>query len=379
MSNFVESLKKGQSLSFEESKALFNELMEGKYNENSIIEILESLVKKGETKDELAGGIFVLREKATKVKAEQDTIDTCGTGGDGQNSLNISTAAAIVLASMGVKVAKHGNKAVSSNCGSADVLEALNININLKSNEAEESIKKFNFAFMFAPNYHSAMKHVGPARKKMGKKTIFNLIGPLSSPAQVKRQVIGVFDKKWMKPFAEALKENGVIHAFIVHSEDGMDEISPFAKTYVVELKDTFIKEFVIFSKVKKNFIDNDYQLIFIPSMRTPKNIINKAKEFFDYNQIIIQDIDKKAYLSSLELADHIVGLRIALRSAEIVQDDLRPSLTQYRLNMYKQTDEEVKCGIRYHSKMYKAVVFKKLCHFLKLLKTGMMHYGNYI
>ena len=139
---------------------------------------------------------------------------------------------------MGVKVAKHGNKAVSSNCGSADVLEALKININLNPKEAEESIKKFNFAFMFAPNYHSAMKHVGPARKKMGKKTIFNLIGPLSSPAQVKRQVIGVFDKKWMKPFAEALKENGVVHAYIVHSDDGMDEISPFEKTNVVELKE---------------------------------------------------------------------------------------------------------------------------------------------
>ena len=246
MSNFVESLKKGQNLSFEESKALFNELMEGKYNENSIIEILESLVKKGETKDELAGGIFVLREKATKVRADQNTIDTCGTGGDGQNSLNISTAAAIVLASMGTKVAKHGNKAVSSKCGSADVLEALKININLKPNEAEESIKNFNFAFMFAPNYHSAMKHVGPARKKMGKKTIFNLIGPLSSPAQIKRQVVGVFHKKWMKLFAEALKDNGVIHAYIVHSDDGMDEISPFAKTSVVELKDKKIKEFII-------------------------------------------------------------------------------------------------------------------------------------
>ena len=132
MSNFVESLKKGQSLSFEESKALFNELMEGKYNENSIIEILDTLSKKGETKDELAGGIFVLRKKAIKVNTDQNTIDTCGTGGDGQNSLNISTAAAIVLASMGVKVAKHGNKAVSSNCGSADVLEALKVNINFK-------------------------------------------------------------------------------------------------------------------------------------------------------------------------------------------------------------------------------------------------------
>jgi len=246
MSDVVTKLKQGQNLSLDESKSLFSDLMEGKHEENLIIEILESLLKKGETKDELAGGIFILRNKATKVLSDPNTIDTCGTGGDGQNSLNISTAAAIVLASMGVKVAKHGNKAVSSNCGSADVLEALNININLKPNEVEESIKKFNFAFMFAPNYHSAMKHVGPARKKMGKKTIFNLIGPLSSPAQVKRQVVGVFDKKWMKPFAEALKENNVLHAYIVHSDDGMDEISPFARTNVVELKDRKINEFII-------------------------------------------------------------------------------------------------------------------------------------
>ena len=246
MSNIKEKLKKGQNLSFEESKILFSELMEGKHNESSIIDILENLLAKGETKDELAGGIYVLREKASKVNTDENTIDTCGTGGDGQNSLNISTAAAIVLASMDVRVAKHGNKAVSSNCGSADVLEALKININLNPKEAEESIQKFNFAFMFAPNYHSAMKHVGPARKKMGKKTIFNLIGPLSSPAQVKRQVIGVFDKKWMKPFAEALKENGVVHAYIVHSDDGMDEISPFEKTSVVELKGNNITQFSI-------------------------------------------------------------------------------------------------------------------------------------
>ena len=246
MSSIVENLKKGKNLSFNESKLLFNELMDGKYDESSIIEILEAFLKKGETKDELAGGIFVPREKANKVKADQNTIDTCGTGGDGQNSLNISTAAAITLASMGVKVAKHGNKAVSSNCGSADVLEALKVNINLKPKEVEENINKFNFAFMFAPNYHSAMKHVGPARKKMGKKTIFNLIGPLSSPAQVKRQVVGVFDKKWMRPFAEALRDNKVIHAFIVNSEDGMDEISPFAITNIVELKNGNIKEFII-------------------------------------------------------------------------------------------------------------------------------------
>jgi anthranilate phosphoribosyltransferase len=140
--------------------------MEGKFDETAIIEILEALIKKGETKDELAGGIYVLRDKASKVNSDPNTIDTCGTGGDGQNSLNISTAAAIVLSSMGIKVAKHGNKAVSSNCGSADVLEALRININLKPNEVEDSIKKLNFAFMFAPNYHFSNETCRSSKKE---------------------------------------------------------------------------------------------------------------------------------------------------------------------------------------------------------------------
>ena len=246
MTDFIKKLESNENLSFEESKTLFSNIMEGKYDEISIIKILEALSKKGETKDELAGGIFVMRSKATIVKAPNGTIDTCGTGGDGQNSLNISTAAAIVLASMNIKVAKHGNKAVSSNCGSADVLEALKVKINLKPEEAEQSIEKVNFAFMFAPNYHQAMKYVAGARKKIAKKTIFNLIGPLSSPAQVKKQVVGVFDEKWMMPFAEALKENKVENAFIVHSEDGMDEISPFAKTKIIELNNNEIRSFVI-------------------------------------------------------------------------------------------------------------------------------------
>jgi anthranilate phosphoribosyltransferase len=246
MADLIKKLETKVDLSFEESKTLFSNIMEGKYNEDSIVKILNSLSNKGETKNELAGGIFVMRSKATLVKAPAGTVDTCGTGGDGQNSLNISTAAAIVLASIGIKVAKHGNKAVSSNCGSADVLEALKININLKPQEVERSIEKVNFAFMFAPNYHKAMKHVASARKKIGKKTIFNLIGPLSSPAQVKKQVVGVFNQKWMMPFAEALKENNVENAFIVHSEDGMDEISPFAKTKIVELNNGIIKSFLI-------------------------------------------------------------------------------------------------------------------------------------
>ena len=246
MTDFIKKLESNKNLSFEESKILFSNIMEGNYDETSIVKILESLSAKGETKDELAGATFVMRSKATIVKAPVGTIDTCGTGGDGQNSLNISTAAAITLASMGLTVAKHGNKAVSSNCGSADVLDALKIKINLKPGEVEKSLKKVNFAFMFAPNYHQAMKHVASARKKIAKKTIFNLIGPLSSPAQVKKQIVGVFSEKWMMPFAEALKENKVENAMIVHSDDGMDEISSFEKTKIIELNNGKIKSFII-------------------------------------------------------------------------------------------------------------------------------------
>ena len=147
---------------------------------------------------------------------------------------------------MGTKVAKHGNKAVSSKCGSGDVLEALNIKINQEPNEIENSINNNNFGFMFAQNYHSAMKFVGPVRKKIGKRTIFNMIGPLSNPALVERQVIGVFDKKLLKIFAEALKNLNIKFAWIVNSEDGLDEISPYAKTNVTQLKDGKISEILI-------------------------------------------------------------------------------------------------------------------------------------
>ena len=162
------------------------------------------------------------------------------------NTLNISTASAILLASMGIKVAKHGNKAVSSKCGSGDVLEALNIRIDLEPKDIEKQIKENNFGFMFAPNYHSAMRFVGPTRKKIGKRTIFNMIGPLSSPALVERQVVGVYDKRLLKIFAEALKNLNIKFAWIVNSEDGLDEISPYAKTNVVQLKDGKISEITI-------------------------------------------------------------------------------------------------------------------------------------
>ena len=245
MKKFLEKLKKKQNLSFEESKLAFSILMNGEATEEEIFDFLTLLSLKGEVSDEIAGGVYILREKSKRVNV-QGCVDTCGTGGDGMNTLNISTASALLLASMGIKVAKHGNKAVSSKCGSGDVLEALNIKINLEPKEIEDQINSNNFGFMFAPNYHSAMKFVGPTRKKIGKRTIFNMIGPLSSPALVERQVVGVFDKKLLKIFANGLNNLKIKFAWIVNSEDGLDEISPYAKTNVVQLKDNKITEIII-------------------------------------------------------------------------------------------------------------------------------------
>ena len=245
MEQFLDKLKNNQDLTFDESKSAFEVLMTGKATDDEIYSFLILLSDKGEVADEIAGGVYVLREKSKRVNVS-DCIDTCGTGGDGMNTLNISTASALLLASMGTKVAKHGNKAVSSKCGSGDVLEALKIKINQEPNEIENSINNNNFGFMFAQNYHSAMKFVGPVRKKIGKRTIFNMIGPLSNPALVDRQVIGVFDKKLLKIFAKALKNLSIKFAWIVNSEDGLDEISPYAKTNVTQLKDGKISEILI-------------------------------------------------------------------------------------------------------------------------------------
>ncbi len=245
MKNYIEKIKNNQNLSFEESKAAFEILMDGKAEEQEIYDFLTLLSAKGEVSDEIAGGVYVLRGKSKRVNVE-NCIDTCGTGGDGMNTLNISTASALLLSSLNVKVAKHGNKAVSSKCGSGDVLEELKININFEPNDVEKQININNFGFMFAPNYHNAMKFVGPTRKKIGKRTIFNMIGPLSSPALVDRQVVGVFDKKLLKIFASALLNLNLKFAWIVNSEDGLDEISPYAKTNIVQLKDGKISEIII-------------------------------------------------------------------------------------------------------------------------------------
>ena len=225
MDQILEKLKNKQDLTFEESKTAFEILMTGKASDDEIFDFLTLLSEKGEVSDEIAGGVFVLREKSKRVNVS-DCIDTCGTGGDGMNTLNISTASAILL--------------------SGDVLEALKIKIDLEPEDIEKEINTNNFGFMFAPNYHSAMRFVGPVRKKIGKRTIFNMIGPLSNPALAERQVVGVFDKKLLKIFAEGLKNLNLKFAWIVNSEDGLDEISPYAITNVIQLKDGQISEIKI-------------------------------------------------------------------------------------------------------------------------------------
>src|SRR6056300_332841 len=229
MEKILEKLRQKENLTFEESKSSFELLMTGKASEDEIYNFLTLISEKGEVSDEIAGGVYVLREKSKRVNVV-DCVDTCGTGGDGMNTLNISTASALLLASMGTKVAKHGNKAVSSKCGSGDVLEALKIKIDLEPNDIEKEINNNHFGFMFAPNYHSAMRFVGP----------------FSNPALVDRQVVGVFDKKLLIIFAEGLKNLNIKFAWIVNSEDGLDEISPYAKTNVIQLKDGKISEIII-------------------------------------------------------------------------------------------------------------------------------------
>ncbi len=244
--NLLNKIKQFNNLSISETEFLFSQIMNGELNDDLIEEILLALVKKGESSDEITGGAQVLRNKSLRVHLNQDAIDTCGTGGDGKHTLNISTASALVLASMGLKVAKHGNKSLTSKCGSADVLEKLGISINQNPDEVKKSIEQKNFGFMFAPNYHAAMKNVANARKKIKTRTIFNLLGPLANPALVKRQCIGVFSNEILDKYSDVLKNLDIAKAWVFHSEDGLDEISIFSKTNVIEINGQDKKNFSI-------------------------------------------------------------------------------------------------------------------------------------
>lgn len=237
-------LKKGSSLAEDEMISAMKEIMAGKAPEEEIVAFLTRLRDKGEVLAELLGAARVMREFSVKVNVNPDNlVDTCGTGGDTKGTFNISTAAAFVVAGAGVRVAKHGNRAVSSQAGSADLLEAAGVRIELEPIQVRKCLQEAGFGFFFAPRFHPAMKNVAAARKKIGTRTIFNLLGPLTNPANPLTQVIGVYDRRRMLLMAQVLKELGSRHVLFVHGEDGLDEVTLTGRTFVMELSEGKITE----------------------------------------------------------------------------------------------------------------------------------------
>ena len=246
--NYLHSLIKGEDLSSSEMGALMGLIMTGKLSSAQIASCLVAMQIKGAIPNEIAAAALVMREHSNKVsvKDSQYLIDTCGTGGDSLQTFNVSTISAIVAAAAGAKVAKHGGRSVSSKCGSADVLEALGVDVNLDYKRLGQLVDTIDIGFMFAPNYHPAMKYVASVRKELEVRTMFNLLGPLTNPASTSKQVVGVYSKELTTTFAEVLQKLGSKHVLVVHGEDGMDEISITGKTFVAELKDNVVKEYTI-------------------------------------------------------------------------------------------------------------------------------------
>lgn len=236
----------GAALTREEASEAFDSMMSGEATPSQMGALLMALRVRGETVDEITGAVSAMRSKMLRVIAPPSAIDVVGTGGDASGSYNISTCAAFIVAGAGVPVAKHGNRALSSRSGAADVLSALGVKIDLAPEEISRCIAEAGIGFMFAPAHHPAMKHVGPTRVELGTRTIFNLLGPLSNPAGVKRQMVGVFSKQWVEPLAHVLKNLGSERAFVVHGSDGLDEITTSGPTAVATLENGTVHTFEI-------------------------------------------------------------------------------------------------------------------------------------
>lgn len=236
----------GASLAVDESAQAFETMMSGEATPSQMGALLMALRVRGETVDEITGAVRAMRAKMLAVHAPRDAIDIVGTGGDASGSYNISTCAAFIVAGAGVPVAKHGNRALSSRCGAADVLGALGVRINLSPHAIARCIREAGIGFMFAPNHHPAMKHVGPTRVEIGTRTIFNLLGPLSNPAGVKRQMVGVFSRHWVEPIAHVLKNLGSERAIVAHGADGLDEITTAGPTTIASLENGTVRTFEI-------------------------------------------------------------------------------------------------------------------------------------
>ena len=246
----IEKVIDGIDLSETEMMSVVEEIMNGETMPSQIGAFLTALRMKGETIEEITAAAKVMRKKVTPIKVAVDSdthiLDTCGTGGDKKGTFNISTISALVVAGAGVKVAKHGNRSVSSKCGSADLMQALGVNIDVSVKKVEECINKVGFGFLYAPLFHSAMKHVAASRKEIGIRTIFNMLGPLTNPSMASAQLLGVYQSELTERFSKVLKNLGCKHALIVYGSDGLDEITITGKTKITEFKDGKIKTFYI-------------------------------------------------------------------------------------------------------------------------------------
>jgi len=236
MKQYLDIIQNGKTLTEEQMHAAMSLIMEGRANEAELAAFLNGLTQRGETVEEITGAAKVLREKALKIKAPYEAIDCCGTGGDKKGTYNVSTAVALVAASCGVPMAKHGNRASSSKSGAADVLETMGVNLEVSPAALEEALNTLRFAFLMAPMHHQAMQHVAKVRKELGTRTIFNLLGPLINPAGPRFQLLGVYDKALLRPMAEVLHKLGTKKAWIVHGSDGLDEITITGPTHVAIL-----------------------------------------------------------------------------------------------------------------------------------------------
>lgn len=237
----------GKHLAREEMYAIFGQVMDGRATDVQKSALLVALRMKGETADEIAGAAMAMRERVTPLEVERERlVDTCGTGGDARGTFNISTVAALIAAGSGANVAKHGNRAVSSSCGSADVLAALGVNIDLDAKQMSEVLRRVGIAFLFAPKLHPAMSAVAGVRRELGLRTIFNVLGPLTNPAFARRQVLGVFAERLVDVVAHVLAALGTDHALVVHSRDGLDEISVSAPTCVAEVREGSVRTYEI-------------------------------------------------------------------------------------------------------------------------------------
>lgn len=334
-----ETVAAGGTLSESGAREAFAYVMQGCVSEIELAGMLVALKARGETADEIAGAVSAMREIMVPVQAPEGSIDVVGTGGDAKGTFNISTATAFVVAGAGVPVAKHGNRAVSSKSGAADVLEKLGVNLRMNAAQLAACFKKAGLAFLWAPNHHPAMRHAAPVRQVLKLRTIFNLLGPLLNPAGTKRQLIGTYDAKWLMPMAEVMKRAGAVHVWVVHGADGMDELTTTGVTQVVELKDGVISSFEVTPEAAGL---KRAQLADLLSA-TPEESATSMRALFDGKKGAFRDIvllnSAAALLIAGKAGDLAEGAQIA--AASIDDGKARASLNALSTASHEISDEE--------------------------------------